>query len=142
MVITLLFLTLWHIRDCKSIFLINNLEMKITFYIIAFFCVVGISAGQILFKLTAASINETESFFTLKTVMYFVPALILYAFVTITWVWVLSKIELGKVYPLMALAFIIVPFLSYFILNEQFSKNYFFGLILVFLGLIFIANDF
>ena len=112
------------------------------FFIIAFFCVVGISIGQILFKLTGISLKETGSFFSLKTLIYFLPALILYGITTIVWVWILSKIGLGKIYPLMALAFIFVPFLSYFILHEQFSKNYIFGLFLIVLGLFFITKDF
>jgi drug/metabolite transporter (DMT)-like permease len=104
--------------------------------IIAFVCVLGIAIGQILFKLSANSLGQTGSFFAPKTVTLLFSALALYGLTTIAWVWVLQKVELGRVYPLMALAFILVPMGSHFILGERFQMQYFLGVALIMVGIV------
>ncbi|XYJ11331.1 EamA family transporter [Telluria sp. B2] len=105
-------------------------------YLIALICVLGISAGQILFKLSANALHRSGSFFDPRTAMILFAALALYGITTIGWVWVLQKAELGRVYPLMALAFILVPLASYFIFGERFQPQYFFGVTLIFVGIV------
>lgn len=105
-------------------------------YAIALVCVVGIAAGQILFKLSAASLHKSGSFFDFATAMTLLSAFALYGLTTIAWVWVLQKIELGKVYPLMALAFILVPIASHFIFHERFAPQYFVGVALIMIGIV------
>lgn len=105
-------------------------------YVIALICVVGIAAGQILFKLSAASLDKSGSIFDPKTVTTLFFAFALYGVTTIAWVWVLQKIELGKVYPLMALAFILVPIGSYLFFDERFNFQYFIGVGLIVVGII------
>ncbi|MGP5370825.1 4-amino-4-deoxy-L-arabinose-phospho-UDP flippase [Pseudomonas helleri] len=104
-------------------------------YVIALLCVVGIAAGQILFKLSAISLQRTGTFFDVKTILILGSAFALYGLTTIAWVWVLQKIELGKAYPLMALAFVLVPIGSHFILGERFQMQYVFGVILIAFGI-------
>ncbi len=105
-------------------------------YLIAIICVIGIAAGQILFKLTAASLHRSGSFFDPHTVLILFSALVLYGVTTIAWVWVLQKIELGRIYPLMAMAFALVPLGSYFFLGEKFTPQYFLGITLIVVGII------
>ncbi len=90
-------------------------------YIAAMACVVGLAVGQIMFKYSAASWNETGSIFSPKTAASLVAAMALYAVITIAWGWVLQKLELGRAYPLMALAFVIVPICSHFVFKEHFT---------------------
>ena len=104
--------------------------------IIALICVLGIAVGQILFKLSATSLQQTGSFFAPKTAVTLFSALALYGVTTIAWVWVLQKVELGKVYPLMALAFILVPLGSHLILGERFQPQYFVGVVLIMIGIV------
>lgn len=104
-------------------------------YVIALLCVVGIAAGQILFKLSAISLQRTGTFFDVKTILILGSAFALYGLTTIAWVWVLQKIELGKAYPLMALAFVLVPIGSHFILGERFQMQYVFGVIFIAFGI-------
>lgn len=104
--------------------------------IIAFLCVLGMAAGQILFKLSANSLNQANSFFAPKTAATLFVALALYGITTIAWVWVLQKIELGRVYPLMALAFILVPIGSHFFFGERFQPQYFIGVTLIMAGIV------
>ncbi|MCX7086640.1 MAG: hypothetical protein NTV00_01165 [Methylococcales bacterium] len=105
-------------------------------YIIAFTCVVGLAIGQILFKIGADSLAKTGSFFALQTFLRIIAALSLYGVMSIAWIWVLQKIELGKIYPLMALAFVLVPLGSYFIFGERFHSQYFIGVSLIIVGII------
>jgi drug/metabolite transporter (DMT)-like permease len=104
--------------------------------IIAFFCVVGIAVGQILFKLSANSLQQTGSFLAPKTAAMLFSAFALYGITTIAWVWVLQKVELGRVYPLMAMAFVLVPLGSHFILGERFQSQYFIGVALIVIGIV------
>ncbi len=104
-------------------------------YFIALICVIGIASGQILFKLCAVSLKQTGSFFDPSTMTLLFSALALYGIMTIAWIWVLQKTELGRVYPLMALAFVIVPIGSHFIFGERFQPQYFAGVALIMLGI-------
>ena len=104
--------------------------------IVAVLCVVGLAIGQILFKLSATSLSENGSFFALKTAATFFFAMTLYAITSIAWVWVLQKVELGRVYPLMALAFILVPLGSHIIFGERFQAQYFVGVALIMVGIV------
>jgi drug/metabolite transporter (DMT)-like permease len=104
--------------------------------IVAFLCVIGMAVGQVLFKVSATSLTQTGSFFALKTASTLIAAMTLYAITSIAWVWVLQKVELGRVYPLMALAFILVPLGSHFVFGERFQPQYFVGIALIMIGIV------
>ncbi|WP_442594956.1 4-amino-4-deoxy-L-arabinose-phospho-UDP flippase [Parapusillimonas sp. JC17] len=105
-------------------------------YSIALLCVLGIAAGQILFKLSAAALQASGSFFDVRTAATLLSAFALYGITTIGWVWVLQKADLGKVYPLMALAFVLVPLGSHFVFGERFQPMYFLGVALIMAGIV------
>lgn len=109
-----------------------------TVYIVAFFCVLGLAVGQILFKASSLALSQAETFFNVKVMISLFAAMCLYGITSIAWVWVLQKVDLGKVYPLMALAFVLVPIGSHLVFGERFQLQYFVGVILIVLG-IFIA---
>lgn len=104
--------------------------------IVAVLCVVGLAVGQILFKVSATSLTQTGSFFAYKTASTLIAAMTLYAITSIAWVWVLQKVELGRVYPLMALAFVLVPLGSHFVFGERFQPQYFIGVALIMAGIV------
>lgn len=105
-------------------------------YFIAFLCVLGLAAGQVLFKLSATALNKTGSVTDPTAMSYFFVALGLYGLTTIGWVWILQKIELGRIYPFMALAFVIVPMASHLLLGEKFQPQYFVGVALIIAGIV------
>ncbi len=105
-------------------------------YIVALICVLGIAAGQLLFKLSAMAFHRSGDFLNPGALTYFVIALALYGITTLGWVWLLQKAELGKIYPLMALAFVIVPIASYFMFGERFNAQYFLGVALIMVGIV------
>ena len=108
--------------------------------IIAVLCVVCLAIGQILFKLSATSLTQTGSFFALKTAATLAAAMALYAVTSVAWVWVLQKAELGRVYPLMALAFVLVPLGSHIVFGERFQPQYFVGVALIMAGIVVAAK--
>lgn len=103
---------------------------------VALLCVVGLAIGQILFKLSAAALTQTGSFFAFRTAATFIAAMTLYAITSVAWVWVLQKTELGRVYPLMALAFVLVPMGSHLVFGERFPLQYFVGVALIMIGIV------
>ncbi len=105
-------------------------------YTISFLCVIGIAIGQILFKLTADSIQKTGNYLDVRGLTFLFMALVLYGVTTLGWVWVLQKIELGKVYPLMALAFVLVPLGSHLLFGERFQLHYFIGVAFIMAGIV------
>lgn len=105
-------------------------------YLLTILCVIGIAAGQILFKFSASAINESGSFFDIKTLTIFFSTMVLYGITSIGWVLILRRAELGKVYPFMALAFILVPLASRFFFGERFAPMYFVGTALIVSGIV------
>ena len=104
--------------------------------IVAVLCVVGLAVGQILFKISAMSLSQTGSFFAFKTAATLFSAMTLYAITSVAWVWVLQKVDLGRVYPLMALAFVLVPWGSHIFFGERFQPQYFVGVTLIVIGIV------
>jgi drug/metabolite transporter (DMT)-like permease len=104
-------------------------------HLIALLCVVGIAAGQILFKLSAAAMRQGGGALDPRGLLILCMALALYGLTTLAWVWVLQRVELGRVYPLMALAFVLVPIGSHFLLGERFSAQYVVGVALIVAGI-------
>jgi drug/metabolite transporter (DMT)-like permease len=107
-----------------------------THYLIAILCVIGMAIGQILFKISATSWSETHTFFSPRTLVTLLAAMALYAGTSIAWVWLLQKVELGRVYPLMAFAFVLVPIGSYFVFGERFQTQYFIGVMFIVIGIV------
>lgn len=104
--------------------------------IVALLCVFGLAIGQILFKASATSLAQTGSFFAIKTALTLIAAMTLYAITSIAWIWVLQKVELGRIYPLMALAFVLVPLGSHLIFGERFQPQYFVGVAFIMIGIV------
>lgn len=104
--------------------------------LVALLCVIGLSFGQILFKLSASILSQTNNMFSFKVMLPLFAAITLYGATSIAWVWVLKYVELGRVYPLMALAFALVPIGSYFVFNERFSSQYFIGVFTIVVGIV------
>jgi len=109
-------------------------------YLLAVICVMGIAAGQIMFKYSALAINQAGSLFAIQPLLLLSGTMMLYGITSIGWVLILRHAELGKIYPVMALAFVFVPIASYFIFGERFSTGYFAGSALIAAGLVLIFS--
>lgn len=102
--------------------------------VLTLFCVVGIAAGQILFKKAAMHLPANPQLLDWLLNGWLIVALILYGATTLLWIWVLRHAPLHLAYPFMALAFVIVPLLSYYLLGEPINTKTFIGAALIVIG--------
>lgn len=107
-------------------------------------CVGGIAVGQVLLKLAAMNLrNEGGNgiavgpFFVSWQLPVGVAVLGVSA---LLWVWVLRSMPLNVAYPFMALAFIFVPLLSYFLLSEPLAWKHLVGTLLIVAGVVIVAR--
>jgi drug/metabolite transporter (DMT)-like permease len=99
--------------------------------------ITALSVGQILFKLAAVEMVLKSHNFWLNFLNFkLLIALIVYAVATATWVVVLKSTPLRLAYPFAALAFVIVPVLSYFFIGEPLRLNTIVGAAIILLGVI------
>jgi len=106
-------------------------------------CVVGISIGQILFKLASATMPSSlgvDGAVSLLTNKYLLTALVIYGLATIGWVYSLRVVPLTVAYPFMALAFVIVPLLSAMFLRETIPLSLILGTALIVSGIVVIIK--
>lgn len=104
-------------------------------------CVAVISTGQLLFKLAAELIDFRRPLGEPQGLMILGAALVLYAGATLLWVMVLKHAPLSRIYPLMALSFVLTPLGATLILKEPISSGYWAGIGLIMAGLIVIGRS-
>jgi len=102
----------------------------------AFFTVLTLSIGQILFKQASAKLNIIEYGLLRSTLCntHLVAAIFIYGVATFAWLLVIKDIPLSIAYPFAALAFVIVPVLAHFFLDESLSINSLVGAALIVIG--------
>lgn len=106
---------------------------------------VGMSGGQVLFKLAAtrygtADGTAAERILGLLPNLYFISALILYAGLSVLWVWILSFTPLSRAYPFVALAFALTPLLGALLFGEAISLRLTLGIALILCGLFLVVS--
>jgi drug/metabolite transporter (DMT)-like permease len=106
---------------------------------------VGMSAGQVLFKLAAVDFAAAGGGLPHRLVglalnPYFVGAVIFYAGLAVLWVWVLSFTPLSRAYPFVALAFAITPLIGAALFGEPMSARLLLGLAFVLCGLYLVTG--
>ena len=110
-------------------------------YFLALCCVFGMALGQILFKISAVSWKQCGTLLAVKPSITLLSAMALYGVVSLAWVWILQRAELGKIYPFMALAFVLVPLGSNLIFHEQFEMKYYIGVAFIIIGIVVTASS-
>lgn len=104
-------------------------------------CVVMIATGQLLFKLTANNLQGPGLAINTKALAILALALAIYGVATIAWIFVLRQAPLNRVYPLMALSFVLVPLGAHFLLGEPITPQYWLGAALLAAGLVVIGRS-
>lgn len=104
-------------------------------------CVAVISTGQLLFKVASGALDFRRPLDSPKGLVVLGVALTLYAGATLLWVAALKHAPLGRIYPLMALSFVLVPLGGLFLLREQVSPAYWGGVALIIAGLALIGRS-
>jgi drug/metabolite transporter (DMT)-like permease len=92
--------------------------------------------GQILFKQASRSLGGPDGFVSLLSSIHFWSAIILYGGSTLLWIWLIRDTPLNRAYPFVALAFVVVPILSYFVLNERLTRAGMLGSVFIVIGII------
>lgn len=105
-------------------------------YFILFLCVLGLSTGQILFKKSANILQTLDAPWKLLLEIPFLLGLAVYGITTLGWVWAIQNVPLSRAYMVMALAFIIVPTLSYFIFDEPLNLQFGLGVLFIVIGVL------
>jgi drug/metabolite transporter (DMT)-like permease len=97
----------------------------------------GLSLGQVFFKLSAQSVDSKSSvaFVTsLMTSIHFYIAMGVYALITILWIWILTRVPLNQAYPFVGLAFVFTPALGVVVFGESIDLRYVVGVVFVLVG--------
>jgi len=104
----------------------------------------GMVGGQILFKMAALrAAIEGPLGARLPGLMlnwYFAEAVVLYAVLSVLWVWVLTFTPLSRAYVFVALAFAATPLLSGWLFAEPISARLVVGVVLICVGLLFVTG--
>jgi drug/metabolite transporter (DMT)-like permease len=103
-------------------------------------CVFVISTGQLLFKLASGYLDFRHPFAEPRGLMILGAALVLYAGATLVWVAVLRHAPLSRIYPIMALSFVLTPLGGMLFLKEPINASYWAGVGLILAGLVVISR--
>jgi drug/metabolite transporter (DMT)-like permease len=106
-----------------------------TNYVVLTACVLAISSGQLLFKVSATAIPHA-SLRDIIQLPSLLGALTIYGMATAGWIWQLQHIELSRAYPFMALSFVMVPLLSALVLKETIDAGYWAGTLMIVGGIL------
>jgi drug/metabolite transporter (DMT)-like permease len=98
--------------------------------------VIGISVGQILFKLAAESLPSRPQVWDIALNYYTIAAIALYAAITFLWIFLLKDGGLSKTYPIMSLSFVLVPAASWAVFGETLDRVSILGLIFIVVGVV------
>jgi multidrug transporter EmrE-like cation transporter len=102
-------------------------------------CVALIAGGQVLFKLAASGMKAGGGLFDARLIVIVTAALIIYALATVLWIALLQNAPLGRLYPYMALSFLLVAAASWFLFQEAITVGHMAGLGLIMAGLVVMA---
>ena len=102
--------------------------------------------GQLLLKHGTSSLGVTITspisfFLAAFTNLFVLGGLSVYFLSTLTWLMLLSRVELSFAYPMLAFGYILVLIFSALILHEQISTIRIIGVVLVALGVVFITRS-
>jgi len=103
------------------------------------------SLGQVFLKIGMNAVGSINTFtysdiVSIFSNLYIILGLLMYGLGTIFWLIALSQKDLSYVYPFISLTFIIVLFLSHFVLKEQVSTARIVGTIIIVGGLMIVVK--
>jgi len=113
--------------------------MTATSQVLALVCVALIALGQVLFKYGAGALQLSQSLLDRRALAILMTALAVYGAATLLWIFLLRSVPLGRLYPYMALSFVLVALASWLLLGERVVPGQVAGLGLIVAGLLVIA---
>lgn len=123
--------------------------MYINHIFLVIIAIISSAIGQVLFKKTAMGLKIASNgdgsplLFLINLIQdyYFWGALVFYGAAVLGWVYVLQHLALSRAYPFMALGYVIIPALSWFIFKEPLSMRYVTGVLFIMAGIIIIGFE-
>jgi uncharacterized membrane protein len=118
-------------------------------YLLVFISVASMTAAQLFLKKGLLSIgqlprnfSETMQFF-LKAYSnsYVIGAVLLTVLTALAWILAVSRAELSRVYPFMALSYVLVALFSLLFFKEEVTILRWFGIIVICLGVFLISRS-
>jgi len=103
-------------------------------------CVCVISTGQLLFKLAAGHLDFQRPLADPQGLALLGAAVAIYGLATLVWLMILRHAPLNRIYPLMALSFVMTPLGGMVFLKEPISSSYWAGVGLILAGLVVIGR--
>lgn len=104
--------------------------------------------GQVMIKIGAqhlelnfSGVKFSHNLLALMKNTPLLAGVALYVLSFILWVKVLSKVELSYAYPLVSLGYVVVMLFAYFYFKEQISPYRAFGVLLIVMGVFFVARS-
>jgi drug/metabolite transporter (DMT)-like permease len=107
---------------------------------LALLCVLAVAVGQLLFKRVGVVLEAAGTWDNAWVLLLGSMAFGLYGASTLLWIHVLRSVELSRVYPLMALSFVLVPLASALFFGDTLSLPYFAGVLLIVAGVVLITR--
>jgi len=112
-------------------------------FILAVLTALLMALGQIFFKKAAILNADSEStVFLIKYLKnyWFLLAIFIFGVATVVWVKALSKSNLSTLYPVLSLAFVMVPLMSIFLFKEKLSVIGMIGVATIVVGVILMSR--
>ena len=110
--------------------------MSFPLFLLTLTTVIGLSVGQILFKLAAVAMNGDGPFWlSIGRNLYLLSALVVYGLSTALWIAVLRQVPLRLAYPFVAMAFVLVPMMGHWFLGESLRWQSLLGAVLIATGI-------
>ena len=106
-------------------------------YLLLFINIIMLVSGQVLWKIGVSKMHlELSPKGIIEAILnpYILGGGIVYVFATITWLYLLSRSELSKIYPLQSLCYIFGAVAGVVFFKECFTLNKAFGLIFILVG--------
>jgi len=112
-------------------------------YVLLFINIIMLVCGQVLWKI---GIGKSDFSLSVKGLInlisnpYILGGGIIYVFATMIWIYILSKEELSRVYPLQSLCYVVGTLAGVLIFKECFTLNKGLGLVFIIIGAFIIVG--
>lgn len=111
-------------------------------YVLIALNIILLVLGQALWKLGMNKVQLQLSFEGIIKVIfnpYIFSGIVIYGVATVIWLYILSKADLSKVYPLQSLCYVVAAIVAIVIFKEQIPVTRWFGIGLILAGAYFVA---
>ena len=112
-------------------------------YLLLFINIIMLVSGQVLWKIGVSKMHfELSPKGIIEALLnpYILGGGIMYVFATVIWLYLLSRTELSKIYPLQSLCYVVGTLAGVLIFKECFTLNKGLGLVFIIIGAFIIVG--